>query len=115
MHRTYSMRQSRAPTASQIENPPPQTSSTKNRLFGRGSLGKFSSTCRWRDFRIAPSQYPNHGLPYFTRPEPYVSSTACGEKTCSYFGAVATFLASQSSIRTGSCIYVELVRTQAFY
>jgi len=33
------MRQSRAPTASQIENPPPQTSSTKNRLFGRGSLG----------------------------------------------------------------------------
>ncbi|KAJ9633485.1 hypothetical protein, variant [Exophiala oligosperma] len=40
MHRTYSMRQSRAPTASQIENPPPPPSSTKSgRLFGRGNFG----------------------------------------------------------------------------
>ncbi|RMZ87769.1 hypothetical protein DV736_g4995, partial [Chaetothyriales sp. CBS 134916] len=40
MHRTYSMRQSRAPTASQLENPPPPTSSTKSgRLFGRSHLG----------------------------------------------------------------------------
>jgi len=40
MHRTYSMRQSRAPTASQIANPPPPTSSTKSgRLFGSTSLG----------------------------------------------------------------------------
>ncbi|KKZ63084.1 hypothetical protein EMCG_02585 [[Emmonsia] crescens] len=40
MHRTYSMRQSRAPTASQLENPPPPPSSTKtNRLFGRASFG----------------------------------------------------------------------------
>lgn len=40
MHRTYSMRQSRAPTASQIQNPPPPPSSTKsNRLFGRGGFG----------------------------------------------------------------------------
>ncbi|KAI2626375.1 Eisosome component PIL1-domain-containing protein [Xylaria nigripes] len=40
MHRTYSMRQSRAPTASQIQNPPPPPSSTKSgRLFGRGGLG----------------------------------------------------------------------------
>ncbi|KAF2863284.1 hypothetical protein K470DRAFT_254969 [Piedraia hortae CBS 480.64] len=39
MHRTYSMRQSRAPTASQIQNPPPPSSSTKtNRLFGKASL-----------------------------------------------------------------------------
>ncbi|KKA30942.1 hypothetical protein TD95_005157 [Thielaviopsis punctulata] len=39
MHRTYSMRQTRAPTASQIENPPPPPSSTKSsRIFGRGSL-----------------------------------------------------------------------------
>ncbi|KAJ9130872.1 Sphingolipid long chain base-responsive protein LSP1 [Pleurostoma richardsiae] len=37
MHRTYSMRQTRAPTASQIQNPPPPPSSTKSgRLFGRG-------------------------------------------------------------------------------
>ncbi|KAI8954921.1 Eisosome component PIL1-domain-containing protein [Xylaria longipes] len=40
MHRTYSMRQSRAPTASQIQNPPPPPSSTKSgRLFGRGGFG----------------------------------------------------------------------------
>ncbi|KAL2755043.1 hypothetical protein ACRALDRAFT_2107050 [Sodiomyces alcalophilus JCM 7366] len=40
MHRTYSMRQTRAPTASQIQNPPPPPSSTKSgRLFGRGGLG----------------------------------------------------------------------------
>ncbi|PGH28110.1 hypothetical protein AJ80_00368 [Polytolypa hystricis UAMH7299] len=40
MHRTYSLRQSRAPTASEIENPPPPVSSTKaNRLFGKTSFG----------------------------------------------------------------------------
>ncbi|KAF2483847.1 Eisosome component PIL1/LSP1 [Neohortaea acidophila] len=40
MHRTYSMRQSRAPTASQIQNPPPPSSSTKSsRFFGKGNLG----------------------------------------------------------------------------
>ncbi|TPX15523.1 uncharacterized protein E0L32_004503 [Thyridium curvatum] len=40
MHRTYSMRASRAPTASQIQNPPPPPSSTKSgRLFGRGGFG----------------------------------------------------------------------------
>ncbi|KAI1342839.1 Eisosome component PIL1-domain-containing protein [Xylariaceae sp. FL0016] len=41
MHRTYSMRQSRAPTASQIQvNPPPPASSTKSgRLFGKGGFG----------------------------------------------------------------------------
>jgi len=37
MHRTYSMRQTRAPTASQLQTPPPPPSSTKSgRLFGRG-------------------------------------------------------------------------------
>ena len=36
MHRTYSMRQSRAPTASELQNPPPPPSSTKaHRLFGK--------------------------------------------------------------------------------
>lgn len=45
MHRTYSMRQSRAPTASQIQNPPPPSSSTKgNRLFGKANLGMFNAT-----------------------------------------------------------------------
>ncbi|KAI4144225.1 MAG: hypothetical protein LQ341_002694, partial [Variospora aurantia] len=40
MHRTYSMRQSRAPTASQIQNPPPPSSSTKSgRFFGKASIG----------------------------------------------------------------------------
>ncbi|KAL8784004.1 MAG: hypothetical protein Q9195_009214 [Heterodermia aff. obscurata] len=40
MHRTYSMRQSRAPTASQIQNPPPPSSSTKSgRFFGKSSVG----------------------------------------------------------------------------
>lgn len=42
MHRTYSMRQSRAPTASQIQNPPPPTSSTKSgRFFGKASVGEW--------------------------------------------------------------------------
>lgn len=36
------MRQSRAPTASQLENPLPPTSSTKTgRIFGKNSLGEF--------------------------------------------------------------------------
>ncbi|KAB2571770.1 hypothetical protein BFW01_g3921 [Lasiodiplodia theobromae] len=40
MHRTYSMRQSRAPTASQLQNPPPPPSSTKTgRFFGKSNLG----------------------------------------------------------------------------
>ncbi|KAH0014653.1 meiotic expression up-regulated protein 14, partial [Aureobasidium melanogenum] len=40
MHRTYSMRQSRAPTASQIQNPPPPSSSTKSgRFFGKSNIG----------------------------------------------------------------------------
>jgi hypothetical protein len=40
MHRTYSMRQSRAPTASQIQNPPPSSSTTKTgRLFGKANIG----------------------------------------------------------------------------
>ncbi|RKF56213.1 Sphingolipid long chain base-responsive protein PIL1 [Erysiphe neolycopersici] len=40
MHRTYSMRQSRAPTASQLQNPPPPMSSTKGgRLFGKSGIG----------------------------------------------------------------------------
>ncbi|KAB8259657.1 Eisosome component PIL1-domain-containing protein [Aspergillus pseudonomiae] len=40
MHRTYSMRQSRMPTASQIENPPPPVSTTKtNRWIGKGGFG----------------------------------------------------------------------------
>ncbi|GFP56644.1 hypothetical protein ACSS6W_004861 [Trichoderma asperelloides] len=40
MHRTYSMRQTRAPTASQLQSPPPPPSSTKSgRFFGKGSLG----------------------------------------------------------------------------
>ncbi|KAI1077343.1 Eisosome component PIL1-domain-containing protein [Whalleya microplaca] len=40
MHRSYSMRQSRAPTASQIQNPPPPPSTTKTgRFFGKGNFG----------------------------------------------------------------------------
>lgn len=46
MHRTYSMRQSRAPTASQLENPPPPPSTTKTgRLFGRNNFGERSCSC----------------------------------------------------------------------
>jgi len=41
MHRTYSMRQSRAPTASQIQNPPPPSSTTKaGRFFGKNNIGQ---------------------------------------------------------------------------
>lgn len=41
MHRTYSMRQSRAPTASQVENPPPPLSTTKTgRWLGKGGFGE---------------------------------------------------------------------------
>ena len=38
MHRTYSLRSSRAPTASQLQNPPPPPSSTKGRFFGKGGI-----------------------------------------------------------------------------
>ncbi|CAI4063440.1 hypothetical protein SUVZ_07G3210 [Saccharomyces uvarum] len=38
MHRTYSLRNSRAPTASQLQNPPPPPSTTKGRFFGKGGL-----------------------------------------------------------------------------
>ncbi|KAK9468336.1 Eisosome component PIL1/LSP1 [Lipomyces arxii] len=39
MHRTYSMRNSRAPTAQQMATPPPPPSSTKTgRFFGKGSI-----------------------------------------------------------------------------
>lgn len=39
MHRTYSLRQSRAPTASQMQTPPPPPSTTKSgRFFGKGSI-----------------------------------------------------------------------------
>lgn len=38
MHRTYSLRNSRAPTAAQLQSPPPPPSSTKNRFFGKGGL-----------------------------------------------------------------------------
>ncbi|KAK6508533.1 Eisosome core component [Arthrobotrys conoides] len=40
MHRTYSMRSARAPTQSQLQNPPPPPSTTKaGRLFGRSNFG----------------------------------------------------------------------------
>ncbi|AMD18823.1 HBL079Cp [Eremothecium sinecaudum] len=38
MHRTYSLRNSRAPTASQLQNPPPPPSTTKNKFFGKGGI-----------------------------------------------------------------------------
>ncbi|KAF5115340.1 hypothetical protein DV454_002376 [Geotrichum candidum] len=39
MHRTYSLRNSRAPTAAQLQSPPPPPSSTKSgRFFGKGSI-----------------------------------------------------------------------------
>ncbi|KAL2214191.1 putative sphingolipid long chain base sensory protein [Sarocladium strictum] len=45
MHRTYSMRQTRAPTASQLQNPPPPPSSTKSaRNFCCSGLGH---SLRW--------------------------------------------------------------------
>ena len=40
MHRSYSLRQSRAPTAAQIQTPAPPQSSTKGgRLFSASSIG----------------------------------------------------------------------------
>ncbi|KAL0935364.1 sphingolipid long chain base-responsive protein lsp1 [Colletotrichum truncatum] len=39
MHRTYSMRQTRAPTASQLQNPPPPPSTTKSGRLFRGGFG----------------------------------------------------------------------------
>lgn len=38
MHRTYSLRNSRAPTASQLQNPPPPPSTTRGKFFGRGGI-----------------------------------------------------------------------------
>ncbi|QLL31735.1 hypothetical protein HG536_0B06010 [Torulaspora globosa] len=38
MHRTYSLRSSRAPTASQLASPPPPPSTTKSKFFGKASI-----------------------------------------------------------------------------
>lgn len=38
MHRTYSLRNQRVPTASQIQSPPPPPSTTKSRFFGKASI-----------------------------------------------------------------------------
>ncbi|ODV64471.1 Eisosome component PIL1/LSP1 family protein ASCRUDRAFT_74086 [Ascoidea rubescens DSM 1968] len=38
MHRTYSLRNSRAPTASQLQSPPPPISSTKKHYFGKSGI-----------------------------------------------------------------------------
>ncbi|KAF8001474.1 hypothetical protein OXX80_001135 [Metschnikowia pulcherrima] len=38
MHRTYSLRSQKAPTASQMQSPPPPTSSTKSKFFGKGGI-----------------------------------------------------------------------------
>lgn len=38
MHRTYSLRNSRAPTASQLQSPPPPPSTTKSKFFGKASI-----------------------------------------------------------------------------
>lgn len=38
MHKTYSLRNSRTPTASQLQNPPPPAATTRGRFFGRGGL-----------------------------------------------------------------------------
>ncbi|CAB4256196.1 similar to Saccharomyces cerevisiae YPL004C LSP1 Primary component of eisosomes [Maudiozyma barnettii] len=38
MHKTYSLRNARQPTAAQLQSPPPPTSTTKSRFFGRAGL-----------------------------------------------------------------------------
>ncbi|GEQ69660.1 hypothetical protein JCM33374_g3333 [Metschnikowia sp. JCM 33374] len=38
MHRTYSLRSQKAPTASQLQSPPPPTSSTKSKFFGKSGI-----------------------------------------------------------------------------
>ena len=38
MHRTYSLRNARAPTAAQLQNPPPPPATTKSRFFGKGGI-----------------------------------------------------------------------------
>src|ERR1700712_3717251 len=43
MHRTYSMRSSRAPTASELQTPPPPASSTKHGRLFKGNLGETCS------------------------------------------------------------------------
>lgn len=38
MHRTYSLRSQKAPTAAQLQSPPPPTSTTKSKFFGKGGI-----------------------------------------------------------------------------
>lgn len=38
MHRTYSLRSSKAPTAAQLQSPPPPTSTTKSKFFGKSGI-----------------------------------------------------------------------------
>ncbi|CCK68408.1 Eisosome component PIL1/LSP1 family protein KNAG_0A07550 [Huiozyma naganishii CBS 8797] len=38
MHKTYSLRNARTPTAAQLQNPPPPTASTRGKFFGKGGI-----------------------------------------------------------------------------
>ena len=70
MHRTYSMRQSRAPTASQIESPPPPLSTTKSgRWLGKGGIGE----CHCEIIELSRRRLPDRAA---TRPPPSHGGTA---------------------------------------
>jgi len=85
MHRTYSMRQSRAPTASQIQTPPPPSSSTKGgRFFGKANIGKISASRIQRNIILTTvsdhrPQLPQVGPPGRFRTRPCEEAVAAGE------------------------------------
>jgi hypothetical protein len=61
MHRTYSMRQSRAPTASQIQNPPPPVSSTKTgRFFGKTNIGELLGLFNYKGLGVKVELRPTY-------------------------------------------------------
>ena len=77
------MRQSRAPTASQIQNPPPPSASTKGgRLFGRANIGMSGAEIA-KGEHLANSELRPHipqvCPPWRIRPRPREEAFAAGE------------------------------------
>lgn len=101
MHRTYSMRQSRAPTASQIQNPPPPSSTTKSgRFFGKAGLGELCFCSFFSPFLRSLWQKRAHRFPLLAVYNPSsvnCSNTGALRHTCFIQNILTPFL--HSSLR----------------
>ena len=110
MHRTYSMRQSRAPTASQIQNPPPPTSSTKSgRFFGKASVGEYRSSIRYAIFKAG--KYVVYPIPV-SQPGRASDVPACQKQQRTTIGLIGAF-GSRMPSTSSEAVHSNTERTYA--